>query len=346
MSDKSACILYIEDDPALARLVQKALTRRGYAFEHRTNPGDGLERLRQGGIDVVALDHNMPGGTGLDVLAEMAQLLDPPPAIYVTGFGDTRVAVAALKAGAVDFVPKEVTGDFIELLCAAVEQALEQGRLRRQKERAERETREARDRAELLLREVNHRVANSLAMVAALAHMQTTMLADETAKAALREMQARINAIANVHRRLYTSDDVRYVEIGAYLTSLLEELEFALKATGNPHPVRLFAETIPIATDKVVSLGLMVTELVTNAYKYAYPSGAAGEIRIHVNRALDNMVVLTVEDDGIGWNGTGPARGTGLGTRIVKAMAKSLGSEICYDPNHNGTRILLRFSLD
>ena len=194
----------------------------------------------------------------------------------------------------------------------------------------------------MLLREVNHRVANSLALVAALARMQTTAVTDPAAKAALEEMQARISAIAGIHRRLYTSEDVEAVELDAYLGSLVEELQAAMKAAGRDHAIRLSAEPVRLATDKAVSVGVVVTELVTNAYKYAYPPEEPGEIRVALRRT-EGGLELAVEDDGIGWTGEGKPRGTGLGSRIVKAMATNLRSALVYAPAPRGTRAFLSF---
>ncbi|MBD8906574.1 histidine kinase dimerization/phosphoacceptor domain -containing protein, partial [Methylorubrum zatmanii] len=298
---------------------------------------------RAGGIDLIALDHHMPDRTGLDLLPALRALPDAPPVIYVTGSEDSRVAVAALKAGAVDYVWKDLQGQFRELLGEAVDTALRQETLRRDKERAEAAVREARDRAELLLREVNHRVANSLTLVAALARMQTNAVVDPAAKLALEEMQARISAIAGIHRRLYTSQDVEAVELDAYLAGLVEELQLSMRASGRDHAIRLQAEPIRLATDKAVSLGVVVTELVTNAYKYAYPAEIQGEIRVQVMRDGPDTLSLTVEDDGIGWTGKGETKGTGLGSRIIRAMASNLRSVLTYIPGPAGTRAVLSF---
>lgn len=338
-------VLYIDDDAGLARLVQKALQRRGYLFDHAATGEDGLQRIRQGGIDVVALDHYLPSGTGLDVLEQMGDMADRPAVVYVTGSVETAVAIAALKAGAADYVLKTVDEDFIELLCSGIEHAVEVLRLNRANAQAEREMRDARERAEMLLGEVNHRVANSLAMVAALVGLQANALENEEARGALAETQARIQAIAGVHRHLYTSDDVRSVDIGDYLQSLAAELEATMRATGNDARIVVSADNIAIPTEKAASIGVIVTELVTNAIKYAYADRGRGDVRILMSRGTDHTVNLAVEDDGIGWDGTGKPKGTGLGSRIVKAMAHGLGAKVAYQAKGIGTRVSMQFEV-
>jgi len=343
MLNRAPRVLYIDDDPGLARLVQKGMERRGFLFEHAANGEDGLAHIGKGGIDVVALDHYLPTGTGLDVLAQMEDIADRPAVVYVTGSVETAVAVAALKAGADDYVLKTVDDDFIELLVTAVEHAVELLSLNRAKAQAEQEMREARERAEVMLGEVNHRVANSLAMVSALVGLQANAIKNEEAKSALAETQARIQAIAEVHRHLYTTDDVRSVNLGDYLQSLAAELETTMQAKQATTRIIVSVQSVAIPTEKAASVGVIVTELVTNALKYAYAEGQIGEIRIDLSRAEDQSISLVVADDGIGWDGTGAPKGTGLGSRIVKAMAASLGATVSYANKLPGTQVGVQF---
>ncbi|WGD30339.1 response regulator [Ancylobacter sp. WKF20] len=339
-------VLYIDDDPGMGRLVQKALTRRGYEVELAGDAESGLRRIDEDGIHVVALDHFLPTGTGIDVLAALRGRPGAPPVVYVTASSETTVAVQALKAGAVDYVPKTIEVEFIELLVSAIDQAIETARLRRAKEQAEQEVREARDRAEALLAEVNHRVANSLAMVSAMVRLQSNAIEDKECRAALAETQARILAIAGVHRRLYTSADVRVVAIDEYLHGLIEDIGASMRQAGHTSQLTLATDHLILPTDRAVPIGVMVAELVTNAFKYAYGSDGAGEVRVRLRvDAEAGTAELSVEDDGIGWTGEGKAVGSGLGSRIVRSMAGSINGALEWRPRPRGTCVAVTFPL-
>lgn len=342
MPNSRAKILFVDDDPALGRLVQKALGRLGRDIEHVTTPAQGHERLKAGDIDVLVLDHYLADGTGLEMLQQVAGSEDAPPVVYVTGSTEAAIAVAALKAGAADYVLKTVGEDFLELLSSAIEQAIETSRLRRARERAEREMREARERAELALAEVNHRVANSLALVAALVRLQMSAVSDPAAKDALAETQGRISAIAGIHKRLYTTDDVRFVEIDAYLGNLAQDIQATMSLDGSAADIKLLAEPLRLPTDKAVSVGVIVNELVTNAAKYAYRDREVGEIRVKASQIEPGKIEIVVEDDGIGWTGEGKIQGTGVGSRVIAATASGLGAKLAYDPVSQGTRARLQ----
>jgi two-component sensor histidine kinase/CheY-like chemotaxis protein len=328
MPDAQKRILYVDDDAALGRLVQRRLARHGFAVVHAGDAASGMAALEAGGFDVVILDHDLGTSTGLDLLPGLKEHAPSLPVIYVTASTELAIAVEALKAGAFDYVVKTVGEDFDTLLLSAITQAVEKGILLRLKEKAEREVAEARDHALVLLAEVNHRVSNSLALVSSLIRMQASASKDPETKAALVTTQARIAAVGDLHRNLYTADDVRSVDLGAYLTSVLDAVRLSVADTGSAATVSFTPATVLCRTDKAVPVGMIVTELVTNALKYAYPDGA-GEVRVAL-AAEPGGIVLTVADDGVGWRGAGPARGSGLGSRIIASMAKSLDSQVDY----------------
>ena len=349
MNQRTPTLLYIDDDGALARLVARGLTRRGYTVVHAASGEEGLARLRQAepGIDVVALDQYMPGLDGLETLEEIMAIAGAPPVVFVTASQDSSIAVTALKAGAADYLVKDVNGDFIPLLHVAADGALRQAAVQKAREEAEAEIHASRDRyaalaaeREVLLREVNHRVGNSLQIIASLLHLQASSAAQDEVKAALTNAMGRVAAVAQVHRRLYTSQDTKSVLLNLYLDSLLEDLRRS--AEGNRMSrLTLKSEPIEIDPDRAVAIGIIVNELVMNAVKYAYPDGA-GPIHVELVSEGDDLV-LSIADDGVGDNAEADPRSTGMGQRIVAAMASKLDASVARDPDHAGTRIVLKF---
>ena len=264
MSQRTPTLLYIDDDETLARLVERGLTRQGYEVVHAASGQQGLERLAQGGIDVIALDQYMPGLDGLETLEQILKIPDAPPVVFVTASQDSAIAVTALKAGAADYLVKDVRGEFIPLLQVAVAGALRQAELQRARDEAEAEVHASRDRyaalaaeREVLLREVNHRVGNSLQIIASLLHLQANSTKDDGVKAALTNAMGRVAAVAQVHRRLYTSHDLKSVLLNQYLESLLEDLRRS--AEGNKMSrLTLKAEPVEIDPDRAVAIGIIV----------------------------------------------------------------------------------------
>ena len=347
MTPKTPTLLYIDDDPALARLVERGLTRHGFTVVHAAGGQQGLDRLAQGGIDVIALDQYMPGLDGIETLERIMQIAGAPPVVFVTASQDSAIAVTALKAGAADYLVKDTGGDFIPLLQVAAHGAIRQAEVQRAREEAEAEVHAARDRFEALAAELACR-CNSEAMICRLLPTRwltsrssiSRSAAEADVKAALTNAMGRVAAVAQVHRRLYTSHDLNSVLLNQYLDSLLEDLRRS--AEGNRMSrLTLKAEPVEIDPDRAVSIGIIVNELVMNAVKYAYPDGP-GPIHVELKADGDELV-LSISDEGVGLAAKSDPRSTGMGQRIVSAMAAKLDSSVERDPPHSGTRMVLRF---
>lgn len=338
-------VLYVDDDLALARLAQRSLGRAGYDLVHAADSSSALEALENHTPRAIVLDHYLRAETGLDILRMLKDRGNKLPVIYVTGSSDATIAIEALKSGASDYVIKTVGDEFWPLMESALRQAIANAELRMAKEKADQEIRLGKERAEVLLAEVNHRVANSLALVAALIRLQVSNSRSDEVKEALTETQARITAIAGMHRSLYTSDDVRQVEMDKYLGTLVQEVRNSVNLEQQGPTIQLQADPVSLSSDRAVSVGMIVTELLTNAIKYAYPDGGEGEVRVVLTRREEGQVLLVVEDDGIGLREGETPQGTGLGSRIVKSMAATLGSTVEYKPKARGTRAELVLAL-
>ena len=138
-------VLYMEDDPGLARLVQKRLSREGYAIELAGDGEEGLAMCDEGVYDVVIVDQEMPLRSGLAVLQAMAATKQQrlPPTIMLTGTGNEETAVEAMKLGAGDYLVKDTAGGYLDLLPSVIERVLTQHRLVEERQRAEQALKES-----------------------------------------------------------------------------------------------------------------------------------------------------------------------------------------------------------
>ncbi len=194
---------------------------------------------------------------------------------------------------------------------------------RKELEKAKRALEESGRQKDLLLKEVDHRVKNSLQIVASLLHLQA-----KTAGAAARQFQsaaARVGAIAAVHEQLHNHDDVGSVALDRYLVELCKGIGSAASSPDQAWPLVVDAEPLIVATDVAVPLALIVNELVSNALQHSKLIGEGGGIRILL-RTHPGSFEVSVADPGVG-----PAAdqlNAGLGTRIVETLARQIGATV------------------
>lgn len=141
--EKSLRILCMDDDPGMARLLQKHLSRAGYEVEVAHDGNAGLSRNRNEPFDFLIIDYRMPGLTGIDVLRALSTDGGMPPSVILTGAGDEKTAVEAMKLGASDYILKDADGGYLELLESVIQKALQQKLLAEEKKAAEERLRRA-----------------------------------------------------------------------------------------------------------------------------------------------------------------------------------------------------------
>jgi two-component sensor histidine kinase len=338
-------ILYIDDDAGICRLVEKALIKNGHQVALAHDLDGALQILDRERIDAVGLDYILPGHAGFDVFDILKSRANCPPIVYVTGSDDVNVALEALRIGASDFVIKDIEGHFLTMLDRAFLTAIERTRLQQAKNRAEQEMREANARLEqlnakqvILLREMNHRIGNSLQLITSMIRMQAMSTQNKEIQQVLHQATERIIAVAQVHQRLYTTDDIQFVQLRPYISQILTDHQITADVQGCS--LQVDVADARIDTDRAISLGIVVTELVMNALRHAYPE-RPGPIRVHLRDWNEENFQLVIEDEGIGFSSEKKA--TSIGARIVDGMAKRLGSKLETESRATGSRFVLRF---
>ena len=177
----------------------------------------------------------------------------------------------------------------------------------------------------MLLVEVNHRAKNSLAIAASLLAIQGRRQSDPGVRALFEEAQDRLNAMARVHDLLSKSERAQHVDVSMYVADLCEALR---PITGDDDRISLkadFDEGILVDADTAVPLGIVLTELITNAVKYAFPAPRSGTILVRARPSRPGWVELTVRDDGVGMLSL---REGSLGYGLVRSLVQQIGGEI------------------
>src|SRR5664279_935483 len=195
------------------------------------------------------------------------------------------------------------------------------------------------DRHQILLKEVNHRVKNSLQVVSSMLQLQANAADNPDLSERLKEASGRVNAVGRAYERLAYNADYENIELVDHLREVIGDL------TRTVAPCKIVFEApekIEFAADRAILVALVINELVSNAGKYAYPDGTEGPIWVRVIKSDKNAIFVSVRDDGAGLpTGFDPATSKRLGSRLVNALAKQLGAELTRPASPVGTSFTL-----
>jgi two-component sensor histidine kinase len=208
------------------------------------------------------------------------------------------------------------------LAFAAARFADQDHRARNQLERTAGELSAALDDKDLLLKEIHHRVKNNLQITSSLIQLQARGFHDPQVREAFNQTQRRLRSISLLHDVLYNDDPAARTDMAVYLTELTREVASAHGADARGITVKVEAEPIRLSPAQVTPLGLSLSEVLTNAFKHAFPDGRAGGITVGA-RQTDDTVEVTVRDDGAGFTGA-PGREGSLGLTLISVLARQL----------------------
>jgi two-component sensor histidine kinase len=195
---------------------------------------------------------------------------------------------------------------------------------------------------ETLLREVHHRVKNNLQIIASLLHFQAKKVRDPEDLAAFSEGRNRLRSMILVHEKLYQSRDLSRIDFGSYIRALARDLQRSYLTTGRNVGVRVTADTFALPIESAVPCGMILCELLTNVFKYAFPDGRSGTADVSVT-AADGHMHLNVSDDGVGLpQDFDPEHSTSFGWQLIRNLTAQLGgtAEIV---RGDGTQVAISF---
>lgn len=212
---------------------------------------------------------------------------------------------------------------------AANNLAHERGR-RERAEASEIDIRQAMVFKDALIQEVNHRVKNTLQIAASVLLLQARTTASAEVRGALQEGYRRLHLLAKVHELLYSSaDSAQEILMSKLLQAMGDALQQSFAEISAQVSLQITSDPILLSADDAIPMALLANEVLTNAYKHAFPGGCAGEITVELSCAPDHAVVLKIADNGIGIRpGTGKG---GLGLELTRNFAQQLHGTLCFD---------------
>ena len=197
---------------------------------------------------------------------------------------------------------------------------------------------------ESLLKEIHHRVKNNLQMVSSLLSLQTKNTRDKSAIQALEEGKSRVKAMALIHQKLYQNEDLSVVEMQGYIESLINSIQAVYKKGGHNIDISVDARGTELDIDQAIPIGLILNELVSNSFKYAFPHGDE-EARIYIHLQKENGEGhFEYTDNGIGLpEDTAERTKSSMGIRLVNRLVNQLQSKLNVDNKVKGVRFWFNF---
>ncbi len=198
---------------------------------------------------------------------------------------------------------------------------------------------------ELLLSEIHHRVKNNMQLISSMLMIQTHYIDSPPFKQVVKECQDRIRAMSLVHESLYQSHNWRAVQFLDYATTILNRLALSYQSPSCVIQYELIMPSITLPIDYAISLGLVLNELITNAYKYAFTNRSEGHIRVEMTELSANRYELSVHDNGVGFpNDIELSRSHSMGMQLITTLCRQLSAELTLE-KRNGTRFVIVFSI-
>jgi two-component sensor histidine kinase len=199
---------------------------------------------------------------------------------------------------------------------------------------------------EILIKEIHHRVKNNLQIIASLLYLQSDDTENTHVKRLLEEGQGRVRSMALIHQKLYENEDLKNIPFDEYLSELVGEIKYSFGDLAKDVALEINAKNILFDVNTAVPLGLIINELSTNAFKYAFEKRLGNIFKIDLELQHDNLYHMKVSDNGIGIpdGNLNNSKSLSLGLKLTKMLSDQLEGEYAFS-NTNGTTFDLKFAV-
>ncbi|BDZ70781.1 histidine kinase N-terminal 7TM domain-containing protein [Methanobacterium petrolearium] len=199
---------------------------------------------------------------------------------------------------------------------------------------------------DLMMKEIHHRVKNNLMVIQSLLNLQSRYIKDTDARDIFKDSQNRAKSMAMIHESLYQSGDLKRIEFSEYINTLAKNLFYSYAADSKQVEMNINVDEVMLDVNTAIPLGLILTELISNCLKYAFPNDKSGKIEIDFHSYAENgenKLKLTVSDNGVGLpEGFDPKKSDSLGLMLIYSLSDQIGATVTLDTTE-GTKFEISF---
>jgi len=345
----SISVLFVEDNETIRLLYRRLLTPRVGTFLIAENGREGLDLYKKHTPDLIITDISMPIMDGLEMIKYIKDDNPEVRVIVMSAYSIKEYFIEAINLGVNGYLIKPVEAKKLFSLIDELSATILMKRELVQKEIERREAEESLKKSlaekEILLKEVHHRVKNNMQIISSILKMQQRQVDDHQLKEALEESQNRIRSMALVHENLYRNENLAKILFSNYVKSMAGNLARSYTDSNNNIHLKFDIEDVYMPLDTGIPCGLIINELLSNSFKYAFPEKNSGVIKIQFKNIGQNNYEMEVSDNGVGINGGIDIENTkSLGMKIVTKLVQQIEGNLKYDFS-NGTKFKITFKL-
>lgn len=334
--DRTATVVIVEDDYLVSQELSFVLKEAGYKQVGKASDGlEGVELVCLLRPDVVLMDIDLPEIDGLEA-ATRIQGRCPTPVVVMTAYDSRDLVDKASDAGVGAYLTKPPKADEIErAVTIAVARHndmmecrnLTEDRYKDLKQKIEEKEslRASLKDNKMLVKEVYHRVKNNLLILQSMLRLQSDDTESSETGLLLKDIENRLVSMSMIHGQLYMTEDMKSIKLSGYVQSLVKNLYHSYVPSGEKIATNVTVPDINIDVDLIVSLGLILNELVSNAFKYAFKKVDGGVLTVSLEESGDGQLSLIVRDNGVGLpEGLDIYNTTSLGMQLITSLVSQI----------------------
>ncbi len=340
-------VLFVDDNETIRQLYRRILEKHVNYLYIAENGSHGLELYMKHKPDLVITDMVMPVMNGLEMVKEIKKIAPDAKFVVMSAYSEKDSFIESIHLGVDGYLMKPVEAKkLLSLIDEFAGITLMKWELEaKEKKRAEAEEFLKKSLAEkdVLLREVHHRVKNNMQIISSILSMQSRSIDEPRLKEVLQESQNRIHSMALIHENLYNNKSLANIMFSTYIKSLTGNIARTYSNIQTNVQFDYQIDTAYLPMDIAIPCGLIINELISNSFKYAFLNRSAGVISIHFKNIIDDEYILTVSDNGVGIpDEVNIFKTKSLGMKILHKLVQQIDGELKSDFT-NGTKFIIQF---